>query len=126
MSNIKLSRAEEQVMEIIWKQGKVFLKDIIEQSPDPKPAATTVATVLKRMQDKGAIAYHTFGHLRQYYALIKKSAYFSKEMDGIVKNYFDNSALQFASFFTRSSNMSDAELEDLKKIIEQEIEKRKK
>lgn len=123
---MKLSKAEEQLMEIIWKHEKVFLKEIIEQYPDPKPATTTTATLLKRMQDKGVVAYQTFGNSRQYYPLVKKADYFSKEMNGIVKNYFDNSALQFASFFTRSSNMSDAELQDLKKIIDQEIEKRKK
>ena len=113
-------------MEIIWQQEKVFLKDILAAYPDPKPAGTTIATLLKRMQDKGFVAYETFGNSRQYHALVKKSAYFSKEVNGIVKNYFNDSALQFASFFTRSSNITPAELEDLKKIIDQEIERRKK
>lgn len=123
---MQLTKAEEQLMEIIWKQEKVFLKDIIDNYPDPKPAGTTVATLLKRMQDKGFVGYETFGNSRQYYPLVKKSAYFSKEVGGIIKNYFDNSALQFASFFTASSNMSAAELEDLKSIIDKEIERRKK
>jgi len=123
---MKLSKGEEQLMEIIWQQEKVFLKDILAAYPDPKPAGTTIATLLKRMQDKGFVAYKTFGNSRQYHALVKKSAYFSKEVNGIVKNYFNDSALQFASFFTRSSNITPAELEDLKKIIDQEIERRKK
>lgn len=113
-------------MELIWKQEKVFLKDIIDAYPDPKPAGTTIATLLKRMQDKGFVGYETFGNSRQYYALVKKSAYFSKEVGGIIKNYFDNSALQFASFFTASNNITPEELEDLKKIIDTEIERRKK
>jgi BlaI family penicillinase repressor len=123
---MKLSKGEEQLMEIIWQQEKVFLKDILAAYPDPKPAGTTIATLLKRMQDKGFVAYETFGNSRQYHALVKKSAYFSKEVNGIVKNYFNDSALQFASFFTRSSNITPSELEDLKKIIDQEIERRKK
>lgn len=123
---MNLTKAEEQLMEIIWKHEKVFLKDIIEQYPDPKPATTTIATLLKRMQDKSVVGYDTFGNSRQYYPLVKKSAYFSKEVNGIIKNYFDNSALQFASFFTRSTDLSTAELEDLKKIIDQEIERKKK
>lgn len=102
------------------------MKDILEEYPDPKPAGTTIATLLKRMQDKGFVAYNTLGNSRQYYALVKKSAYFSKEVNGIIKNYFDNSALQFASFFTSTSNITPTELEDLKKIIDQEIERRKK
>jgi len=123
---MKLTKAEEQLMELIWKQEKVFLKDIIDAYPDPKPAGTTIATLLKRMQDKGFVGYETFGNSRQYYALVKKSAYFSKEVGGIIKNYFDNSALQFASFFTASNNITPEELEDLKKIIDTEIERRKK
>jgi len=123
---MQLTKAEEQLMELIWKQEKVFLKDIIDAYPDPKPAGTTIATLLKRMQDKGFVGYETFGNSRQYYALVKKSAYFSKEVGGIIKNYFDNSALQFASFFTASNNITPEELEDLKKIIDKEIERRKK
>ena len=123
---MKLTKSEEQLMELIWKYEKVFLKDIIENYPDPKPAGTTIATLLKRMQDKGFVGYHTFGNSRQYYPLVKKSAYFSKEVSSIIKNYFNNSALQFASFFTSSNNITPTELEDLKKIIDQEIERRKK
>src|ERR1700748_3737812 len=121
---MNLTNAEEQLMEIIWQQEKVFLKDILSVYPDPKPAGTTIATLLKRMQDKGFIAYETFGNSRQYYPLVKKSTYFSKEVNGIVKNYFNNSALQFASFFTKSSNLTQTELEDLKNIIDLEIKRR--
>jgi len=122
----QLTKSEEQLMEIIWKHEKVFMKDLIDSYPDPKPAGTTIATLLKRMQDKGFVGYETLGNSRQYYPLVKKSAYFSKEVGGIIKNYFDNSALQFASFFTSSNNITPDELEDLKKIIDQEIERRKK
>src|ERR1700744_4198259 len=123
---MKLTKAEEQLMEIIWQQEKVFLKDILSAYPEPKPAGTTIATLLKRMQDKGFVAYETFGNSRQYFSLVKKSDYFSKEVNGIIKNYFSNSALQFASFFTSSSNITQKELEDLKKIIDVEIKRRAK
>jgi BlaI family transcriptional regulator, penicillinase repressor len=123
---MKLSPAEEQIMEIIWAGEKVFLKDILESFPQPKPASTTVATLLRRMQDKGFVGYTTFGNSRQYYPLVKKKDYFSKHMKGIVKNYFDNSALQFASFFTAIGGLTAAELEELKKVIDKEIQKKKK
>jgi predicted transcriptional regulator len=122
----QLTKTEEQLMEIIWKHRKVFMKEIIENYDDPKPAGTTIATLLKRMQDKGFVAYETFGNSRQYFALVPKEVYFSKEMKGLIKNYFNNSALQFASFFTSSGNISADELIDLKKIIDREIERRKK
>jgi BlaI family transcriptional regulator, penicillinase repressor len=123
---MKLSKGEELLMEIIWKHGTVFLKDIMDEYPAPKPASTTIATLLKRMQDKGFVGYKLFGNSRQYYPLVKKGDYFSKHVKGIIKNYFGDSALQFASFFTTTSNLSAAELEDLKKIIDQEIKKKKK
>ncbi|MDR3286847.1 MAG: BlaI/MecI/CopY family transcriptional regulator [Prevotellaceae bacterium] len=122
---MKLSKAEEQLMEIIWKYEKVFLKDIMENCPHPKPATTTIATLLKRMQNKGVVAYNLFGNSRQYYSLINKDDYFTKHVNQIVKDFFDNSALQFASFFTKTSNLSAKELEDLKKIIECEIKRKK-
>jgi len=123
---MKLSKTEEQLMEMIWKQEKVFLKDLVDSFPDPKPATTTVATLLKRMQDKGFVGYTLFGNSREYYPLVNKDDYFSKHMKGIIKNYFGNSTLQFASFFTTNSNMTASELEDLKKIIDQEIKRKEK
>lgn len=112
-------------MEYIWSSEKVFMKDIIEFYPDPKPAASTIATLLKRMQDKGYVGYDTYGNSRQYYPVIKKEDYFSKHVSTIVKDFFGNSALQFASFFAKTSNMSASELENLKEIIEQEIKKKR-
>lgn len=122
---MELSKAEEQLMDFIWRHEKVFFKDLIESFPDPKPAATTVATLLKRMQDKGFVGYTLFGNSRQYYPLVKKTDYFSKHFKGIIKSFFGDSTLQFASFFTTTSNLTSSELEDLKKIIDLEIKKKK-
>ena len=72
-----LTNAEEQVMKYLWKLDKAFFKDLINQFPDPKPAITTVNTLLKRMIDKGFVGYKLFGNSRQYYPLVKKSKYFS-------------------------------------------------
>ncbi len=123
---MNLSKTEEQLMEMIWKLDKVFLKDLIDNYPEPKPATTTIATLLKRMQDKGFVGYTLFGNSRQYYPLVKKSDYFSKHVNGIIKNFFDNSALQFASFFTKITNLTTSELEDLRNIVDQEIKRKRK
>ncbi len=122
---MKLSKTEEQLMDFIWTSENIFMKDIIETYPEPKPASTTIATLLKRMQDKGFVAYKMYGNSRAYYSLVKKEDYFSDHVNGMIKNYFDNSALQFASFFAANTNLSQAELEDLKKIVEAQIKKRK-
>ncbi|RYE27377.1 MAG: BlaI/MecI/CopY family transcriptional regulator [Sphingobacteriaceae bacterium] len=122
---MKLSNAEEQLMELIWERKQIFLKDILESYPDPKPATTTISTLLKRMQDKGFVAYNLMGNSRQYYPLVEKSAYFSRHVHGLIKNFFGNSAIQFASFFTTETDLSQRELEDLKKLIDGELEKKK-
>ena len=122
----QLTNAEEQVMEHLWKLEKAFMKDLLEAYPKPKPATTTIATLLKRMIDKQFVAYNEFGNSREYYTLVKKTDYFSKHVNGLISNFFNNSASQFASFFTTETNLSQTELEDLKKIIDSEILKKKK
>jgi predicted transcriptional regulator len=121
---MQLSNAEEQLMQLLWKQKKAFMKDLIDAYPDPKPATTTVATLLKRMQDKGFVDYIQLGRSREYFPLVKKSDYFGKQVNGMIKNFFNNDAAQFASFFTEQTNLTKGELEDLKRLIEEQIEKK--
>lgn len=123
---MQLPNAEEQVMEHLWKMEKAFMKDLLEAYPEPKPATTTLATLLKRMIDKKFVAYNEFGNSREYYPLVKKTDYFSKQVNVLIKNFFDNSASQFASFFTTETNLSEKELEELKKIIDVQLQKKKK
>ncbi len=120
---MQLSKTEEQVMQYLWKLEKAFMKDVLEAFPEPKPATTTVATLLKRMTDKGFIDYRLYGKSREYYPLVKKTDYFSKHVNGLIKNFFNNSASQFASFFTSETNLSTSELEELKKIVDEQIKK---
>ena len=122
---MSLSKSEEQLMEFIWRGKKVYMKELLEMYPDPKPAYTTVATLLKRMQDKGVISYKLYGNSREYYPLIKKSDYFSNHVSGLIKNFFNNSPLQFASFFTSETNLSSEELEEIRNFIDNELQKKK-
>lgn len=120
-----LSTAEEQLMQLLWKKEKAFIKDLIEAYPDPKPATTTVATLLKRMRDKQFIDYTQYGRSREYFPLVKKTDYFSKHVNGLIKNFFNDSAWQFASFFTQETDLSQKELEELKKIIDNQLKEKK-
>jgi BlaI family penicillinase repressor len=122
---MSLSKAEEQIMEQVWKHEKVFLKDLIESLAEPKPASTTVITLLKRMQDKGFVGYNLFGNSRQYYPLVAKTDYFSNHVNGLIKNFFNNSAAQFGSFFAKDTNLSTEELEQLREIINDELNRKK-
>ncbi|CAL2088924.1 BlaI/MecI/CopY family transcriptional regulator [Tenacibaculum sp. 190524A02b] len=123
---MQLSKTEEQVMQYLWKLEKAYMKNLLELFPDPKPATTTVATLLKRMRDKGFVDYTLHGKTREYFPLVKKSDYFSTHVNSLIKKFFNNSASQFASFFTSETNLSVSELEDLKKLIDSQIEKQKK
>lgn len=121
----KLTEAEKELMEILWEKGKAFMKEIIEVFPEPKPATTTIATLLKRMQNKNLVDYKTYGNSREYFPLVEKGNYFAKEMQGMIGKFFNNSVTQFASFFTANSKLSEKELLEIKKIIEAEIQKKK-
>jgi predicted transcriptional regulator len=123
---MQLTKAEEQVMGYLWKLNKAYLKNILDEFSDPKPAATTVATVLKRMTDKGFVDYQQHGSNREYYPLVKKTEYFSKQVNAVIKNYFNDSASQFASFVTNETNLNLTDLEELKRLVEQKIINQKK
>ena len=120
-----LSAAEEQLMQLLWKQERAFMKDLIEAYPDPKPATTTIATLLKRMQDKNFVDYVQYGRSREYFPLVKKTDYFSKHVNGLIKNFFNDSASQFASFFTQETDLSEKELQELRSIIDSQLQKKK-
>lgn len=122
---MKLSKSEEKLMRYIWKLEKAYMKDLLECYPDPKPATTTVATLLKRMQDKGYVDYEKFGRSRQYYPLVKKSDYFAKHINGLIRTFFNDSPSQFASFFTSETDLTETELEELQQIINRELKKKR-
>lgn len=122
----QLTKAEEQLMQFLWEKRKAFTKDLIEAYSEPKPASTTVITLLKRMQEKGFVGFKEYGKSREYYPLVEKDNYFSKQVGEMIKGFFNDSAMQFASFFTEKTNLSEKELEDLRKIIDNELQKKKK
>lgn len=123
---MQLTNAEEQIMKFLWKLEKAYMKNILDEFPEPKPATTTVSTLLKRMIDKGFVGFNQNGSNREYYTLVKKNDYFSKNFNLLIKDFFNNSASQFASFFTNETNLNLSELEELKRLVEKKIEKQQK
>jgi len=112
-----LTRAEEQVMQVLWGLQKGFLKDILEHSPDPKPHSNTVATLLKILVDKGFVDYEVQGRNNLYRARISKADYGRKSLQQLVKSYFEGSPARMVSQFLNDNKLSTEDLEALLKGI---------
>jgi BlaI family penicillinase repressor len=111
-----LTKAEEQIMQVIWNLDKAFLRDIVEELPDPKPHQNTVATILKILIDKEFVGVNVFGRMHQYYPLVSKEAYSESTMKNLVKGYFEGSFSNAVSFMVKENNLS---VEDLELLLSQ-------
>lgn len=108
-------------MRYLWKLEKAFMKDLIHSFPEPRPAHTTISTLISRMIDKGFVGYHQYGKVREYYPLVKKSDYFTSHLKNLIHNFFNNSNTQFASFFATEVDLSVEELEEFQKIVTKQL-----
>lgn len=108
-----LTKAEEQVMHVLWKLGKGFLKDLVEAMPEPKPHSNTVATILKILVEKGFVSYTTQGRNNLYEPKISKQDYGKKTINHLVKGYFEGSAAKLVSQFVSDNKLTLQELEEL-------------
>jgi len=117
----KLTNKEEELMKILWKLERAFVKEIAANMPDPKPHYNTLSTVIRKLEDKGFVAHEAFGNTHRYFPLVKKSDYRKKYMSSAIESYFEDSYKNVVSFFAKNEKIS---IEELKEIIEQ-IEKNK-
>jgi predicted transcriptional regulator len=122
----ELTKAEEQIMQELWDLEKGFVNDILDRLPEPKPAYNTVSTIVRILERKGFVGHNTFGKSHEYYPLISKNDYTRFIGRSLLKDYFSNSMKQMVSFFSRDKKMSLQELEELKQLIENEIENQEK
>ena len=111
-----LTKAEEQIMQVIWNLDKAFLRDIIEEIPEPKPHQNTIATILKILVEKEFVGVHVFGRMHQYYPLVSKDEYSESTMKNLVKGYFEGSFSNAVSFMVKENNLS---VEDLELLLSQ-------
>jgi len=116
----QLTKAEEQIMQVLWKDGPQFLREIVDASPVPKPHQNTVATILKILIEKEFVTVNVFGRQHQYVAAVSKEAYSKKTMKQMVKGYFEGSFTNVVSFMVQENNLSVEELEALLNQIKQQ------
>ena len=109
----QLTKAEEEIMQVLWDLDSAFVKDIITKLPKPKPAYNTVSTVVRTLEQKGFVGHEPLGKSHKYHPLITKEAYTRSFMKGFVKRYFSGSYQQMVSFFTQEDKLSVHELEEL-------------
>lgn len=121
----ELTRAELQIMQILWKIQSGFLKEIHEQFPQPRPATTTVSTMLRILVKKEFLTFDSFGKQHRYRPLVSKKAYAKARLKGFLGQFFDGSPQALLSFFAADNDMSLKELEEMQSILQDEIQNKK-
>jgi predicted transcriptional regulator len=121
----ELTKAEEQIMQILWRKKSAFVKDIIDEIAKPKPAYNTVSTIIRTLERKKFVGHKSYGNSHQYFPLVEKSEYTKMFMRRVISNYFDNSLHQVVSFFSRENDMDISEVDEAIRLMK-EIKNKKK
>ena len=121
---IELTRAEEEVMLLLWQRERAFVKDLLEDFADPKPAYNTVSTILRILEEKGIVSHNAYGRAHEYFPIVSREDYKSGRMKELVRNYFGNSLQEMVSFFTRKEKLSVKEIDELMELLKAEKKKK--
>ncbi|HNP08245.1 MAG TPA: BlaI/MecI/CopY family transcriptional regulator [Cyclobacteriaceae bacterium] len=114
----ELTKAEDQIMQVLWELEKAFVKDIIDQLPNPKPAYNTVSTIVRILEKKGFIGYKAYGKTHEYYPLISRENYTRFYLNNMVTGYFNGSFNNLVSFFAKENNLKVQDIDQLVKELE--------
>ena len=118
----ELTRAEEQIMQLLWDQEKAFVKDIVDQIPDPKPAYNTVSTIIRILEKKGFVGHNAYGKTHEYFPLVSRKDYTKSFMRNFMRNYFSGSFQEMVSFFAKEDNMSVSDLDELMEDVKRDLQ----
>ncbi len=121
----ELTRAEEQIMQVLWRLGKGFVKDIVDELPEPKPAYNTVSTIVRILEKKGFVSHEAFGKTHQYFPLTSKDEYKKNFLKSFIKRYFGDSFQEMVSFFASGRDIRLEELEEIRKLLNEQIVRQK-
>jgi len=126
VSIMQLTKAEEQVMQILWDMKDGLVKDIRDSFHDPKPARNTVSTVLRVLEKKGYVGHKVYGNVHLYHPLVSKSDYSKSQLFGLMEGYFNNSFPAMATFFAREKDLTVKELDELLEDTRKELSNNRK
>ncbi|MBL6445875.1 BlaI/MecI/CopY family transcriptional regulator [Fulvivirga sp. 29W222] len=116
---LTLTKAEEKIMKILWDIEKGFIKDIIEQYPDPKPPYNSVSTIVRVLVQKEIVGFKAYGNSHQYYPLVSKEKYRKGQLSKVVSDYYNNSLKQVVNFFSESKKLNEKEVDEVMKMLEE-------
>lgn len=116
---VTLTKVEERIMMILWDIGKGFIKDIIEQYPDPKPPYNSVSTIVRVLVQKEIVGYTAYGKTHQYHPLISKENYSKGQLSRLVNDYYNNSLKQVVNFFSESKELDAKELDEAIRMLKE-------
>ena len=114
----RLTNKEEEIMHILWKLEKAFVKEVLAEITEDKPHYNTLSTIIRNLEDKGYVSYTAYGKTHQYYPIISKESYRKKFFNNAIENYFNNSYKNVVSFFAKEEKISVEDLKDIIKLIE--------
>ncbi|WP_299702335.1 BlaI/MecI/CopY family transcriptional regulator [uncultured Pontibacter sp.] len=117
----ELTKAEEEIMQILWKLEKGFVKDIMEQMPEPKPAYNTVSTIVRILEKKGFVGYNAFGKSHEYFPLVAEDKYKSFFLKNFMSGYFGGSFEKLVSFFAKDNKLDLKEIDQLMRHVKDEL-----
>ena len=115
----ELTRAEEEIMRVLWQLDRAFVKDVLAELPDSKPAYNTVSTIIRILEKKGLVGYTAYGKTHEYYPLITEEQYRRFQTEQLMSNYFDNSLKKLVSFFVNEKNVSLSEADEIIRLLNQ-------
>ena len=123
-NKLELTRAEEEIMQILWEIRKGFVKNIVERLPDPKPAYNTVSTIVRILETKGFVSHTAYGKTHEYHPLVGKDDYRKQTLNSMLNNYFGGSFRQLASFFMKHENLDFRELGEIMRLMKKEMDEK--
>jgi len=122
-NDMYLTRAEEQIMQILWDLGEGLVKDVLEKLPDPKPVRNTVSTIIRILENKGFVSHRVYGNIHLYFPVVSKQSYSKNQLLRLMENYFNNSFSTMASLFAQEKDLTVEELDSILEELSRENNK---
>ncbi len=121
----ELTKAEEQIMQVLWKLGRGFVRDVVDELPEPKPAYNTVSTIIRILEKKGFVSHNAYGKTHEYFPVIPRDEYKKSYLKSFIRRFFGDSFQEMVSFFASGRDVTLEEMEEIRRLLSEEIKKKR-